>query len=53
MSIEITVLEAGGVNCYLVKSGDSHFMIDTGFAGKRRSKWILMSRIGQILWRHF
>jgi hydroxyacylglutathione hydrolase len=33
---EIKVISAGGVNCYLVKSGNFYYMIDTGFAHQRK-----------------
>lgn len=35
MEQEIKAIHLGGVNCYLVKTGAGHILIDTGFKGKR------------------
>jgi hydroxyacylglutathione hydrolase len=35
MPMEIRAINVGGVYCYLVKSGDSYMLIDTGMATKR------------------
>jgi hydroxyacylglutathione hydrolase len=35
MPQEIKTINFGGVNCYLVKNGDSFILIDTGFPAKR------------------
>ncbi len=35
MPQEIKTINLGGVNCYLVKTGDSFILIDTGFPAKR------------------
>jgi len=32
---QIKTINLGGVNCYLVKTGDGYILIDTGFASKR------------------
>lgn len=35
MPSQTTVINLGGVNCYLLSGGDGYILIDTGFAGKR------------------
>ncbi|HET6786228.1 MAG TPA: MBL fold metallo-hydrolase [Erysipelotrichaceae bacterium] len=35
MTLGIKTINLGGVNCYLVKAGDSYLLIDTGFSSKR------------------
>ena len=35
MSLEIKLVGSGGVNCYLLKSGDHYLLIDTGFSNHR------------------
>ena len=35
MAQEINIIDLGGVNCYLVKTGSGYILIDTGFANKR------------------
>ncbi|MGA2613167.1 MAG: MBL fold metallo-hydrolase [Spirochaetia bacterium] len=35
MSSQTTVINLGGVNCYLLTAGDGYVLIDTGFVGKR------------------
>lgn len=35
MTQGIKTINLGGVNCYLVKAGDSYLLIDTGFSSKR------------------
>jgi hydroxyacylglutathione hydrolase len=35
MAQEIKTINLSGVNCYLVKAGDSYILIDTGFSSKR------------------
>jgi len=37
MPQEIRVINSGGVNCYLVRNGDSYVLIDTGIPTKRTS----------------
>jgi hydroxyacylglutathione hydrolase len=35
MPSQTTIINLGGVNCYLLLAGDGYILIDTGFAGKR------------------
>ena len=35
MAQEIRTINFGGVNCYLVRTGDGYILIDTGFSNKR------------------
>jgi hydroxyacylglutathione hydrolase len=35
MDVKINTLRLGGVNCYLIKSGEDYFLVDTGFTRKR------------------
>ena len=35
MPSETTVINLGGVNCYLLPAGDGYILIDTGFPGRR------------------
>lgn len=35
MTLEIKIINLGGVNCYLVKTSDGQILIDTGFFSKR------------------
>ena len=35
MSQEIITIDFGGINCYLIKTGDGYILIDTGFPAKR------------------
>jgi flavorubredoxin len=32
---EITIINLGGVNCYLIKACESYILIDTGFSNRR------------------
>jgi hydroxyacylglutathione hydrolase len=46
MSQEISVIDLGGVNCYLVKTSAGYILIDTGFVAKRASLDKALERAG-------
>jgi hydroxyacylglutathione hydrolase len=46
MSEEITIINLGGVNCYLLKTAGGHILIDTGYANKRAALEKKLSEAG-------
>jgi hydroxyacylglutathione hydrolase len=46
MTSEIVRIDLGGVNCYLLKAGDSFILVDTGIAAKRADLDRALKRAG-------
>jgi hydroxyacylglutathione hydrolase len=46
MSVEVKTISYDGVNCYLLKSGDDYFLVDTGYSKNRAFIDIELGRAG-------
>ncbi len=48
METEITAIDLGGINCYLLKSGLNFILIDTGFPGKHQRLFDELEKSGCV-----
>jgi len=48
MAQEIKIISLGGVNCYLVKTGSGHILIDSGMVERGDMGWNRKARPGAL-----